>query len=554
LPEKLRDGLGAFVALALGFIGFLVLIGWTTLIPTNIGWLDFQDWAQHTLGWMFFRETMWGNPPGLSPDLGLELSNSIGLVDGLPLFAIPLKLVSAWLPQPFQYWGYWLLISFLLQALFAYLIAREMQAGRLIALVAAAFVLITPAYMFRIQMHLALSGHWTILAALYLYIRKNSPPLWWWPLLVTLTAGIHAYLLAMVVALWFAASAERLLSKRLTAFEAMIELLAGLAMALAVLWTSGFFLAATLGTHGGTLGYGDFKLNLLWPLLTFKGWTQIVPDLPHTKYDYEGFSFLGIGILALLVLSIASGALSQLRAALTRRWWPLALALIGLMLFALSKSVHFADIQLLKLSLPQTLENLASMFRSTGRFVWPLLYFITIGVVVMISRRLPVWFALPLVLVAFGAQVADSAPALMAFANRLAPVSDNWDTPLVSPFWQRAAKAGLKKVRVIPVVSNPGTDWKALGYYAVIHHMGIDSVYLGRVDADALAALRDRETEVLKTGNFDPDTLYILDPPSALEAQAHLTSSDLFSFVDHRIVVVKNGAHLGDGLDLAPPF
>jgi hypothetical protein len=225
-----------------------------------------------------------------------------------------------------------------------------------------------------------------------------------------------------------------------------------------------------------------------------------------------------------------------------------------MMLFAVSKSVHFADIQLLKLSLPHTLENLASMFRSTGRFVWPLLYFITIGVVAMISWRLPFWFALLLALIAFGAQVADSAPALMPFANRLAPVSDTWGTPLVSPFWQRAAKAGLKKVRVIPVVSNPGTDWKALGYYAVIHHMGIDSVYLGRVDGDALAALREREMEVLKTSNFDPDTLYILDPPSALEAQAHLTPSDLFAFIDHRIVVVKNGAHLGDGLDLAPPF
>jgi hypothetical protein len=144
LPEKLRDGLGVVAALALGLAGFLVLIGWPTLIPTNIGWLDFADRAMHTLGWMFFREVPWGNPPGLSPDLGLELRNSIGLVDGLPLFAIPAKLFAAWLPQPFQYWGDWLLICFLLQTLFAYLVARQLGAGRLIAIVAAAFVLITP--------------------------------------------------------------------------------------------------------------------------------------------------------------------------------------------------------------------------------------------------------------------------------------------------------------------------------------------------------------------------------------------------------------------------
>lgn len=550
MPEKLRDGLGIAAALALGLAGFLVLIGWQTLIPTNIGWLDFADRAMHTLGWMFFREVPWGHPPGLSPDLGLELSNSIGLVDGLPLFAIPAKLFAAWLPQPFQYWGDWLLICFLLQTLFAYLLARELGADRLIALAAAAFVLITPAYMFRIQMHLALSGHWTILAALYLYVRRDGPPLWWWPLLVTLTAGIHAYLLAMVGGLWVAAIIERLLRRRMTIAEAVVELLAGLAMTFSVLWTAGFFLTGTTGTYG----YGDYKLNLLWPFLTYKGWSAIFPDLPHTKYDYEGLSFLGIGILALLVLSVASGGLIVLRSIGSRRWWPLVLVLIGMMVFAVSANVHFANIQVVKLSLPPAIESLASTFRSTGRFVWPLLYMTTIVTVVMIGRRLRVWFALPLVIVAFGAQVADSAPALLTFANRLAPVSDAWKTPLVSPFWQRAAEAGLKKVRVIPVVSNPGTDWKDLGYYAVNHHMGIDSVYLGRVDANELAALRAHETDVIKTGAFDPDTLYILDPPSALEAEKHLTPADLFAFVDHRIVVVKNGAHLAEGLNLAPPF
>jgi hypothetical protein len=354
----------------------------------------------------------------------------------------------------------------------------------------------------------------------------------------------------MVVGLWVAAIIERLLRRRMIVLEAIVELVIGLVMAIAVLWIAGFFVTGTTGTYG----YGDYKLNLLWPFLTYKGWSAIFPDLPHTKYDYEGLSFLGIGILALLFLSIASGALAQLRSIGTRRWWPLGLVLIGMMLFAVSANVHLGSLQLMKLSLPQTLETLASTFRSTGRFVWPLLYIITIGTVVMIGRRLRFWFALPLALVALGAQVADSAPALLTFANRLAPVSDTWKTPLVSPFWQRAADAGLKKVRVIPVVSNPGTDWKDLGYYAVNHHMAIDSVYLGRVDAAALAALRAHEAEVINTGNFDPDTLYILDPPSALEAQKHLAPADLFAFVDHRIVVVKNGAHLADGLDLAPPF
>jgi len=550
VSDKQRDIAGALAAIALGLVGFFVLVGWTTLIPTNIGWLDFADRAMHTLGWMFFRQAPWGVPPGLNPRLGLELANSIGLVDGLPLLALPAKLLSPWLPHPVQYWGVWLLCCFALQALFAWLIARELGAGRILALIAAGFALITPAYMFRVEMHLALSSHWTILAALWLSVRRDAPPRWAWPLLVALTAGIHAYLLAMVMALWLAACAERLLGQRMRWRDAALELAAGLAAALLILWAAGFFVSGTTGTYG----YGAYKLNLLWPLLTYKGWSQIVPDLPHTRYDYEGLSFLGIGILALLALSIASGAILRLRAAATRRWAPLTLTLLALLLFALSKDVAFADRELFVVPLPRPIDSLASTFRSTGRFVWPLLYLVTIGAVVLIGTRLRAAFAIPLALAAFAAQAADSGPALLTFSERLAPVSDHWQSPLQSPFWQRAAAAGYSRIRVIPVVSNPGTDWKALGYFAATHDMGIDSVYLGRVDAKDLAALRARERKVLETGDFDPGTLYILDPRSALAAQQHVAPGDLLARIDDRIVFAKGGAPLADGLALSPVF
>jgi hypothetical protein len=547
LPEKLRDALGGLAAMALGLAAFFVLIGWPTLIPTNIEWLNVGDRAMHTLGWMFFRAAPWGNPPGLSPNLGVELSNSIALVDGLPLFALPLKLVAGWLPQPFQYWGDWLLLCFVLQAVFAYAIAREMLAGRLVALCAAAFALITPAYIFRIEMHLALSGHWTILAGLYLYVRRVPPRLWMWPLLVGLTAGIHAYLLALVMGLWLVALIERLWAKRMGRSAALAELAIGFAAVLAVLWAAGFFVTGSIGTYG----YGDYKLNLLWPLLTYKGWSQLVPDLPHTKYDYEGLSFLGIGILALLVLSLLTGAVAQLRTTVTRRWLPLAIMLALMTIFALSNNLSFGDIHLLTVPLPKSLENLASTFRSTGRFVWPLLYFVTIGAVIMLGRRLRALIAVSIIVAAFAAQAVDSSPALLNFSRRLPPVSDVWTTPLGSPFWNRAAAAGYTRIRVIPV-QNPGVDWRPLGYFAVTHHLDIDSAYLGRTDERDLAALRAHEKSVLETGDFEPHTLYVLDAPAAAAAALHAGPGDLLAKIDERFVFARNGASLVDGLAIDP--
>ena len=99
MPQRLRDALGGMAAVLLGVGAFFIFAGWWVLIPDNIAWLDQLDRAMHTLGWFFYRDAHWGLPPGDSPNLGLELANSIGLVDGLPLFAIPLKLLSPWLPR-----------------------------------------------------------------------------------------------------------------------------------------------------------------------------------------------------------------------------------------------------------------------------------------------------------------------------------------------------------------------------------------------------------------------------------------------------------------------
>jgi len=548
LPEKLRDALGLAAALALGLAAFLVLIGWQTLLPSNIGWLNFADRAMHTLGWMNFRQEPWGMPPGLNPDLGLELANSIGLVDGLPLFAFPAKLLSAWLPQPFQYWGIWLLLCFLLHALFAYLLARQLGAGRVVAVLAAGFALITPALMFRVQMHLALSGHWTVLAALYLYARRATPRFWMWPLLVGLTAAIHAYLLAMVLGLWVAALVERLWTHRTRWNIALLEFAVGACAALAVMWAGGFFVTGTAATYG----YGMYKLNLLGPLLIYRNFSGLMPDFAHDKYDYEGMSFLGVGILFTLALCVLTGAVGILRRVISRRWLPLLIVLVLMVIFALSQDIYFADIHVVTVPLPQKLIDLASIFRSTGRFVWPMLYLVTVGIVVMLGRRLSALVAVPILFVSFVVQALDSAPGLLVFSRHLPPISDTWTSPLTSPFWGRVAAAGYKRVRVIPVVSNPGTDWQALGYYAVTHHMGIDSVYLGRVDADALEALRAHEKQVLETGAFEPETLYVLNAEAAALAKVHQAPDDLLAVVDGRIVFVKGGAHLADGITATP--
>jgi hypothetical protein len=542
LPEKLRDAIGVTAAVLLGAAAFIVYCGWWVLIPTNIAWLDFADRAMHQLGWMFYRAADWGIPPGRSPLLGLEISNSIALVDGLPLFAIPFKLLAPWLPQPFQYWGYWLLLSFILQSVFAWRIARELGAARLVALLAAAFVLITPAYLFRVPLHMALSGHWTILAALFLYVRREPPRLWMWPLLLALTSAIHATLLAMVLALWAAALVQRLWARRTRLVDLVGEFGLGLVAALAVLWTVGFFGTGSYGTYG----YGDYKLNLLWPIISYR-WSRLFPDLPHTRLDYEGLSFLGIGILALLALALVTGAVGRLRHAVSRTWLPLALILLALMVFAFSKDLALLGTELVSVPVPGFVDAIGAAFRSTGRFVWPLLYVVTIGAVVLVAGRFRPAVAVPVILIAFAVQAWDSAPKWRDFARRMPAPAATWPTHLDSPLWERAAEAGYKRIRSIPVDAGYASDWRVPGYFAVTHGMATDIAYLGRIDSQKLNRLRARASKALETGDFERRTLYILDVPSSLMVAQHAGPDDLITVVDGRIVFLPGGHALGEG-------
>ncbi len=545
MPLKLRDVWGGLAAMAVGAAAFFVIFGWWPLIPTNIAFLDHADRAMHTLGWMFYRDAPWGTPLGSSPNLGAELANSIALVDGLPLFAVPLKLLAPWLPRPFQYWGDWWLLCCMLQALFAYLLAREMGARKLVALLAAGFAVITPAFIFRLTLHMALAGHWVVIAALWLYAKRRPPWFYAWPLLTAVTAAIHAYLLAMVLALWFASYVQRLWLRRFTWISGIEEPVAVIVATGIVFWAVGFLYTGSVDSYG----FGFYKLNLLWPIITYRDWSSLVPDLPHAGYDYEGISFLGIGILAVLALSIVSGAVLKLRALFTRRWAPLIVMAILLALFALSNHVGVLNTELFSFPVSGPFKFVGETFRSSGRFVWPLLYIVTIGAVVLLGRRFSPGWAVVVIGLLFGAQVVDSQKGWSMFAKADPQPADHWANLLQSPFWDRAAEAGYNRIRAIPVVyRNP--DWRTLEYEAYLHGWQVDAIYLGRVDDSDLDALKMREAEAVRSGGFEPKTLYIVDLPTAIQIYAHLEPDDLLAVIDRHIVFARGGGHLVDGLDI----
>lgn len=534
-----EDRTCAALAVLFGFAFCWIWAG-GALDPTNVAWLGRGDAAMHTLGWWFYRDAPWSWPPGASPNLGLEISNSVALADALPLFAIPFKLLDPVLPPQFQYWGLWFLLSFMLQGWFGYRLGRALDLSPPLALIAALFCIFSPPFLNRIAGHMALGGHWTILAALYLYVRPVPPPHWAWPLLLGVLAAIHGYLLAMCGGIWVAALVQRLWARAERPSALAGEVAAVLVAVFGILYLTGTFMVRGLTSAG----YGVYPLQLLSPFDP-NGWSRLLPDIP--SINSEGFAFPGIGAL-IAILVMLPAALRSFRTLLAPRWLPLVVVMALLIVFAVTNVITVGPRVVARIPMPELFYSIAEIFRASGRMVWPLGYLSILVALVLAARRWParatVIVALLLVL-----QVADTASQWSRFQDRATNHAEGWTTALASPLWDALATR-YQRVRTIPVVEwNP--NWLQLSYYARTHGMGTDAVYLGRIDRARLLAARDAAEQAVATGIYDPGAVYILNRGPALDAWGRRGPDDLLRELDGLFVFAPGGADLATSLGLA---
>jgi hypothetical protein len=501
-PDRVQI-LALCCALALGIAAFVGVTGGDIARPSNLGWLSEGDPAQHYLGWSFFRHAPWQIPLGANPDYGLELGGSIVYTDSIPLFAFLLKPFSRLLPAEFQYFGVWVLACFCLQAVFARRLLARWTSSLPLQLVGVAFFVLTPAFLWRLRGHEALLGHWLLLAGLDLYLapsfRRRA-----WLLLIALAVLVHAYLWSMVTAIWIADLVQRALTGELKRSRAAADGALGFAFAVLIMAVTGYFIGG--GAALAASGYGYYRMNLASPFDSDEGWSRLIPDLPQAGGDYEGFAFLGIGMW--IVVLVALGLVLRGAAPRWRRERALPLAVLcgTLLAFAASHHVGLGRLHVLSFALPFRVLALLSVFRSSGRFFWPVLYLIYLGAFRVVLRTVavrPAVVAVGIALVAL--QIADSTPALAALRSRLERPEAT--SPLQAPFWQRAARHYRRIVVVPPRGDDAGSQ--PLARFAADAGLAIDSGYFARVDPARLSALRARTLGRLARRELDADALYV---------------------------------------------
>lgn len=501
--------------LLMGVLAFLIVVGPRALNPQNIAWLSSGDPATHYLGWVFFRNAPWSFPVGLNPSYGLELSNAIVFSDSNPLFALLFKPFAALLPEPFQYFGLWFLMCFMLQSWFAWKLMGLASDHLMVRLLGSALFLFAPAMILRMGEHLSLAGHFLVLAALYLALRPSTrKQSFAWAALLVASALVHAYLLAMVALIWLADLLARTIKRQLTPGKAFAELAGILVLTGFCCWQAGYFSVDSAGL--GLIGFGLLRANVL-TFFDSAGWSYVLGDLPGVPGDIDGLAFPGLGVIFLTVcaLPLLLSGRSQFLSVIRPRW-VLLLALFGLMIYAFSNNVGIGPFEL-HYWLPEFIIAKAGVFRAAGRMIWPVMYATIFAVLFVIVRGYSSRTAVLLFATALVLQVVDTRAGWETIRSKLmASPSAQWKTPLVDPFWSIAA-SHYQKVRWIKPQSY-STHWIELADYAGKYHLATDAVYLGRVNYASLQSAQSAAAKVIASGRFEADSLYVLDQRSTLQA------------------------------------
>lgn len=432
------------ISLLVGVFVFVALYGVDVLSFTNVDWLlNRGDLSQHYIGWKFYRNSVWIFPFGLMDNIAYPYKTSIIFTDSIPLFAVFFKILSPILPEHFQYFGLWGVISYAFQSLMGAYIIRRFTNSRLACVLGGLFFTLTPFMIYRMFGHTALASHWIILASIlillyYDYNKKHKEiVLIVWFCIGFITAGIHLYLFPVCWIVSFGYMIYQFVDSRdKLSFLNPVCFLAG--VLLNIFFLGGF--STTAAINGGTLG--ECGLNLI-SLINPQGTSILLKDQPmyQMAWPNETYVYLGVGMLCFMLLTVPyifrcffDGRLHILLKGRKKEIITYSTIVIIMLFVSMGPVSAFRETLLYKIPVDGLVKTMWGVFQATARLSWIIVYLMITFAFYLNLKQWTTKITISLLIVCISLQAMD----LSVFFKRIHVSfagTQSYETQLASPDW-----------------------------------------------------------------------------------------------------------------------
>lgn len=386
--------------------------------PRKIDWMIEGDWLGHLFGWLFTRNGPWALPLAQAPDLVAPSGSSAALTDAIPILSVIGKILSPLFGERMQLFGAWMVLGVMGTGIAGVLVCRAWLRDLPSLALAGCLFVMNPIVSTRYG-HPPFFAFWALTGLVGACVwpvtsLQSARRVVWVSLgLGAFACATNAYL-AVMASLLVGASIVRVttIERSFKLGEALAWLVSGPVVCAGTLWAFGFVSGARSSPMSNLAieGFGQFSADLL-TFFNATTWSRLVNPLPMGPRQYEGCAYLGVGVITLIGLRLL--LLARFRP--TRRelltWVPLLVAALIMAAYSLSNIVTLRGQPVADFTaFYSKLAPWPSVFRSSGRFVWPLFCVMTLIGTLAVARVKQAWARQWVLLIAALLQFADFDP------------------------------------------------------------------------------------------------------------------------------------------------
>lgn len=500
----------------LGILAFGLIYGFKVVDVTYDDWLfTGGDLSQHYFGWLYYRQSEWKFPIGMIQGL-TDLNTCIIYTDSIPIFAIFFKVFSRWLPTTFQYFGIWGLLSFILMSVLSAILIYKFSKNIWSAWIGSLFFTISPYVLQRMFAHTALGAQWVIVLAMIFWIYdigrdKISKKIIAWSFLLVLVSVIHLYFVPMIVVFAFA-DAIRIGLRQRKVLYSIGCFGVPIISAILVLFIVGAF--AVSGGEFDAEGLGYYSANINTFFNPIYGISMFMKQLPCGDGQYEGMGYLGLGMIFLIVIGacIIINHKVEVKKYLERRRLDVLLnggIICIFLILAFSPTIMFGHKVIFNLKWPAVIMKLLGIFRSSGRFIWPVCYLLFTFLIWMLCKKNGKKNVIVLLSVMCLVQMVDLSPYICE-KHETFSTKQNYEVPLTEEAWSMLLD-GKDKVVFLPYDSvwDDTERLYAIASIAYDKKVRLNSFYVSRKNLEAMDELTEEYLKKIENDMAEENEVYI---------------------------------------------